>query len=379
MNKKLKIYIVRFLYVFMPLIAVVILGASSYMWYKALVPETDRISLIQPFQVSPDAFSYGLEGNLLRILKDFGIGDESIKIRKAESFQDDIQRIYTITIPENASLILFNLRITKMTGKMGGHVFRGLEGSGGRTLTLTLGVGKTPTDVVILRKARGIIAKTVKVAVIIDDLGIKSLSLTKRLCNLEQVLTLAILPFQKNTSRVVELAGETEIPYILHMPMEPKSGKSNPGEGAIFTGDNVTTVEKKLNRAFKSVSGAKGLNNHMGSKTTEDTRTMENVMSFLRKNDYFFVDSQTSRNSKGYEISQKSGVRGTVVSGYIDVKDEKAAIEKRLDELARYAFENGSVVILGHDRPNTIEVLEKKLPELEKKGIKFVRISDLIH
>ena len=75
----------------MPLIAVVILGASSYLWYKALVPDTDRISLIQPFQVSPDAFSYGLEGNLLKVLEDFGIVDESIKSLSRMIFGASIQ------------------------------------------------------------------------------------------------------------------------------------------------------------------------------------------------------------------------------------------------------------------------------------------------
>ena len=361
-----------------PLIAVIALGASSYLWYKALVPETERITIPQPFRTSPNAFTAGLEGNLLAALGEFGIPEDNVRKREADTFQDNIRFVYTVSTPGNISLTILNLRITRMVEEMGGDLLRGVEGSGGRTLTLTLGVGDTPTDIVVLKKVTGVVAKKVKVAVIIDDLGIKSLDLAKRLCDLDQVVTLAVLPFQRYTADVIKIAEKTGTPYILHMPMEPKSDEVNPGEGAILIKDEEDEVRKKLEHAFRSVPGAHGLNNHMGSKTTEDERIMEYMMAYLREKDYFFVDSQTSRKSAGYPISQKSGVRAAMISGYIDVQDEQSAIEAKLDKLAQQALDNGSAIILGHDRPATIEVLEKKLPELQDKGISFVRVSDLV-
>jgi len=366
------------LYVVAPLIAVVALGASLFLWYRALTIEKERITLPQPFRVSPRAFSAGLEGNLRVTLEEFGIGEKDVESRVPEPPVGDIHRIYTVRVPENVSLTLLNQKITRMVREMGGGVIRGVEGSSGRRLALTVGVGRTPTDMVILCKVRGVVAKKARVAVIIDDLGIKSVDLARRLCSLDQTVTLAILPFQRHTKEVVELAEETDTPYILHMPMEPKSKKADPGEGAIRFGDDEETVRKKLRRAFKSVAGARGLNNHMGSMVTEDVRMMEYVMRYLRENDYFFIDSRTSRASVGYRISQKSGVRGAAISGYIDVEDEQSAIEERLDELARGTFKNGFAIILGHDRPNTVEVLERKLPALEEKGVAFVKVSDLV-
>jgi len=366
------------LYIVAPLIAVVALGASLFLWYRALTVEKERITLPEPFRVSPRAFSAGLKGNLRMTLREFGIGEKDIESRTPEPPVDGMGRIYTVRVPRNVSLTLLNQRITRMVREMGGDVIRGIEGSSGRRLALTLGVGRTPTDVVVLRKVPRVAARKARVAVIIDDLGIKSVDLARRLCNLDQTVTLAVLPFQKHTREVVELAERTDTPYMLHMPMEPKSKKADPGEGAIRFGDDEETVRKKLGRAFRSVSGARGLNNHMGSRVTEDMRTMEYVMGYLREKDYFFVDSRTSRASVGYRVSQKSGVRGAAISGYIDVEDEQSAIEKRLDELAQYAFKNGFAIILGHDRPNTVEVLERKLPALEKKGITFVKVSDLV-
>ncbi len=362
-----------------PLVAAIALGASSYFWYKALVPEVERISIPIPFNVSPDAFSSGLEGNIRDTLGEMGIPENNLVSRAADEFQDNIRNIYTISIPQSSSLMLFNHALTRMTKAMGGDVIRGVEGSNGNALTLTVGVGKKSTDIIVIRKRTGTVSSAVRVAVVIDDLGIKSVDLARRLCNLDRGITLAILPFQNKTSDIVNLANKTGTPYILHMPMEPKSSETDPGRGAILSGDNAETIILKLDRAFREVPGTSGINNHMGSKVTEEERIMEHVIGYLRNRGGFFLDSQTSRVSVGYDLALKMGVRGAKISGYIDVEDNEEAIAKRIDTLTDYALKNGSAIILGHDRPNTVAVLERKIPEMENKGIRFVYLSELLH
>jgi len=373
---KKKIIIV--LYILLPLTAVIVLGASSYLWYKTLRPEAIKIPEIIPPRISTETFSSGLEANLLAVLSDNGIEKSNVKVSVADISFKGIKKIYDVNVPENFSLTLLNVRINTMAHEMGGEIFQCIESSDGKTLTIKVGSGRTATDIIILRKMKGIQVAKAKIAIIVDDLGIKSLDLAKRLCNLKQVVTLSILPFQHLTSEVVELMRETGTPYILHMPMEPKSTNANPGEGAIYTGDTESQILEKLTRAFKSVRGAPGLNNHMGSKATEDVRIMEIIMEYMNENSYFFVDSRTSNNSKGYSLSQKMGVKGAELYTYLDVEDDKDFINKRLDNLADAAFENGLAVGICHDRPNTIEVLEQRLPELEEKNITFVKVSDIV-
>ena len=379
MGEQFKNTVVKILYILLPLTAFTALGVSSYLWYRALKPEAPDIPRVIPLRVSTQAFSLRLKANLLETLSEYGIDNDDLKVRKADQTYGGLNNIYTIGIPENNSLTLLNYEITAMASEMGGRIFQGIEDSKGRTLTLKVGAGKTPTDLIILRKIKGIKAATAKMAIIVDDLGIKRLDLARRLCNLDQVVTLSILPFQHRTAGVVELARETGTPYMLHMPMEPKSVRANPGEGAIYISDVESNINEKLDRAFKSVNGAMGFNNHMGSKATEDVRTMEIVMKYLKDNDYFFVDSQTSRNSRGYYLSQKKGVKSTKLYSFLDVKDDKDFIINRLNELAEAAIENGPVVTICHERQTTVEVLEEKLPELEERGIKFVKITDIIH
>jgi len=365
--------------VLLPLTALALLGVSSFLWYKVLKPEPLKVSKYLPIHISADDFSKKLENTLLMVLSENGIDTTRVKIRDASATQKNINKIYTVEIPGNISLTLLNYRIAKMAREMGGQIFQGIEDIDGKTLTLKIGTLSRPTDMLVFRKTPDIRPSLAKMAIIVDDLGIREISLAQRLCNLEQTVTLAILPFQSYTSEVVELARKTETSYILHMPMEPKSSKENPGKGAIKVSDIESEIRQKLSKAFKNVRGAQGLNNHMGSKATEDMRTMEILMNYLKENNYFFIDSQTSRKSEAYSLAQKMGVKCSLLTGFVDIEDKPQFIRKRLDTLAEMAFKNGLVVTICHDRPNTVDVLEQKLPELEKKGIKFIRIEDVIH
>jgi len=320
-----------------------------------------------------------LEQKLPDTLSEFGVTGDDITIRRTDPAIDGVNTVFIVAIPDKSSLTLMNLRITVHVEDIGGKVFRGLEDAGGRTLTMKVGTGKTPTDLIVLRKKHGLKVRTAKMAIIVDDLGIKSLDYARRLCALEQTVTLSILPFQNRTSDVVQLASETGTPYMLHMPMEPTTSAVDPGKGAITTRDLESDIFAKLDHAFESVRGAHGLNNHMGSKVTENIRTMEIIVQYLKDNEYFFIDSRTSQDSRGYELSRKNGVKSEKLTRYIDIEDDRALIARRLDELADTALEEGLVIAICHDRPFTVEVLEKKLPELERRGIRFVEIADVVH
>lgn len=365
--------------IILPLIAVCALGVSSYLWYRALKPELiPPPTVVARSQVNPDIFSAELKGNLAEVMSGFGIGEKSISRVDRDVSKDGVRHIYTVKVPEKVSLILVNLKITTMAKDMGGSVFHGIESSDGRILTLSLGARKTPTDVVILKKYPGIEAILAKMAVIIDDVGVRNTETAANFCELDQTITLSILPFRPYTSQAVELARATKTPYMLHMPMEPKSSRANPGEGVLLVKDDKSVIRRKLLKAFRSVQGAGGLNNHMGSKVTENVRTMEIVMEFLSQNNLFFIDSKTTLNTVGYYISNKTGVKSAIIDGFLDVDNSETAVENKLELLAKQALTNGRILVIGHDRPNTLAVLKRKLPELEKKGITFVGAHEMI-
>ena len=145
-----------------------------------------------------------------------------------------------------------------------------------------------------------------------------------------------------------------------------------------MTTDSEAEIRDKLTRAFKNVKGAQGANNHLGSKAVEDVQVMESVMNFLKSNDYFFVDTNASPESAGFKVSQRIGVKSAMITGYIDSEGNRNDIENRIETFSNEAIEKGVVIIIGHDRPITISVLEKTLPMFAQKGIRLVRVADIV-
>jgi uncharacterized protein len=359
--------------------ALVAVGIAGYRWYRIL--SHDSVPTAPLFTISttsPGEFSSDLASILENVVKPLGIDLKAIATRPADDADGSINSVYTVQVPKNLSLTLVNFHLTTAVRERGGEIMRGIEGKGGRSVTLTLGVRSRPTDIVILQRHRVELARKPRIAIIVDDLGIKDLKYARRLCVLEQTVTLAVLPFQRYTEEIVRLARDTDTPYILHMPMEPTSAGANPGEGALMVDDDPDTVKRKLARAFASVPGVHGINNHMGSRATEDIRIMDAVMAYLAVERHFFIDSRTSNNTEGYAASQRAGVQSAKINGYIDVEADTAFIEGRIEELAQEAKLHGSAILLGHDRPTTVEVLERKLPELAARGFIFVPVSELV-
>jgi uncharacterized protein len=375
--RKKKSLLIPILSVLLPLAALTMAGVALFQWHTS-----SRVKSAQnPRSIvdsDPDMFSKELSTALVSSLSDYGISQKDIRRTESRSGASGLRRSYTVTIPSTTSLTFLNLKVSAAARKIGGKVFSGTESADGQLLTLTLGSKTTPTDIVIFRKNPTFEVRQAKAAIIIDDVGIRSIENIRRLCNQGRTITLSILPFQPYTAQAVAFATNNEIPYILHMPMEPKSKSEIPGKGSILTTDTEAVVTEKLSRAFKSVRGAQGLNNHMGSKATEDMQVMETVMNYLKSNDYFFIDSKTSPVSTGVVVSQRVGVKSAAMTGYIDAEGNRGDIENRLVALASEAFDHGPVIIIGHDRPTTINVLEKNIPKLAQKGIRFVPASEIV-
>ena len=360
------------------LLAAITLTVTIILWQKAAENKKSPLYISNVHQASSREFSAKLEENLRSTFSYIIKDDKSLKVIDTAKSKFG-RKTYEISISENMPLILINARLTKMVNDSGGTVFGGKEEQDGNLIVIQVGAEGKITDIVVLKKVLGTQTIHPRIAIIVDDLGIRGPDIAERLCNLRQTVTLSILPFQKYTASIIAVADKYGTPYMLHMPMEPLNGETDPGEGAIYTSDEKQTVIKKLEKAFKSVPGAKGLNNHMGSKTTEDVRTMETVMGYLRENDYFFVDSRTSVKSRANEISQKSGVKSIAMYTYLDAEDKNDIIIKKINMIYNVAVEKGPIVVICHARPLTVSILEKKLPELEKKGISFVKVTEMLH
>jgi len=221
-----------------------------------------------------------------------------------------------------------------------------------------------------------------RIAIVIDDWGY-SLNNAHYLQDIKAPITVAVLPGLPYSKTISRIARENGKQVILHLPLESKANK-HPEKNTIYCSMSESEITAKFNQALRSVPGISGVNNHQGSKATEDYRVMGIILPEVKRKNLFFLDSRTTDKSVCGGIAKKSGTRYAKKDVFLDLpspalKDEKLKvyIKRQLIKLCQIALKRGYAVAIGHDRKDTLEVLKDNLPFLEEKGIKIIFASDL--
>lgn len=216
-----------------------------------------------------------------------------------------------------------------------------------------------------------------KVAIIIDDMGYQK-EAAERILNLGFPVTISVLPFLPHSQHVAQMAKEKGMIVLLHLPMEPHNPNVNPGKGAIFSTMNEEEIRAKMLANFHELSFVDGINNHMGSKVTENREVMKIVLSEIKARDMFFVDSLTSPDSVGYQLSKEMGIKTAQRSVFLDNEQDIDYIRSQVKLLKEYALKNGNAIAIGHPYCYTIDVLSEIEFMLQAEGIKIVKLEELL-
>ena len=216
-----------------------------------------------------------------------------------------------------------------------------------------------------------------RMAVILDDWG-NSYSVFKYALDVQRPLTLSILPHLPQSRRIAEAAHQNNLGVMLHMPMQPRSKTDHLEAHMILTTMPDDRIVSLTQAALASVPYAEGANNHMGSAATADARVMRAFLSTLKREGFFFVDSNTTSKTTGPRVAEELGVRFTRRDVFIDNEPKKEAIQKQLELAKRVALRRGAVIVIGHDYRLTLETLREMAPGFEREGIQFVLAKELL-
>ena len=217
-----------------------------------------------------------------------------------------------------------------------------------------------------------------KIAIVLDDWGY-SLHQLPVLKTIRQPLTVAVLPSLPYSTRVAKEAQAQGFEVILHLPMEAQDPKASREAETLLTGMPKQQVLKIMEESLAAVPFAKGINNHQGSKATTDRALMAVVLSEVKRHGLYFLDSRVTEKSVCGDVAQQLKVRYTRRDVFLDNDPSPEVIQQRLVELTRLAVKEGKVIGIGHDRPNTLSVLQEAIPALEKAGYTLVKASELAH
>ena len=216
-----------------------------------------------------------------------------------------------------------------------------------------------------------------RIAIVIDDLGPNRL-LTERAILLPNSISLAFLPNSHSNTDLATRAIEDGHEVLIHMPMEPLDSSIDPGPGALLLTMTLKEILYQLRAAFTQMPGAIGLNNHMGSKFTQDANAMATLMGELKARNMIFLDSRTTPATKGNIIARKKKVKTISRNIFLDNDRSKIAIRKQLFLAEKFAQKNGVAVVIGHPYPETFLVLEEWIPDAVMRGYTLVQISAVV-
>jgi hypothetical protein len=214
-------------------------------------------------------------------------------------------------------------------------------------------------------------------AILLDDAGYDLAELQSFL-ELPIPLAIAVLPNLPHSSEAAGMVLASGKELLVHMPMEPE-GEENPGPGALSTTDSPAETRALLAQALQSVPGARGVNNHMGSKATADEELMRRVLGILSEKGMYFVDSRTTARTVAERIAVELGVPAASRDLFIDSvdpgSDAAAAFAAGIERAARH----GTALLIGHvQNREVLAILRASAPALREAGVQISPLSRLL-
>ena len=217
-------------------------------------------------------------------------------------------------------------------------------------------------------------AEDAKLAIVIDDIGYRAKE-DSAIFRLSKEVSVAIIPVAPHAKSRAEQAFAQQRDILIHLPMEPQS-RQPLEEGGLYVGTNQQQIDALITQAKALVPNAIGLNNHMGSRVTADSATMQKLMNALTQHKLSFLDSKTAGNSVAYLTAKNYGVRALERHIFLDDSDEYADVQRQFNAAIQYARRHGIAIMIGHPRKNSVAVLEKGIANLPR-DIKLVSLRQL--
>ena len=215
------------------------------------------------------------------------------------------------------------------------------------------------------------------IALIIDDIGF-SLRRAEQFLNADIPITFSILPrlcWSVESALAMHAQGHE---IMLHQPMEPFNTEVDPGPGAIFVNDGQECIHHVVTENINTLPHVVGVNNHMGSKYTQEPQKMGQALDVVRNRGLFFIDSLTTGHSTAYACARQMGVSTKRRDLFLDNQREVSSVVRQMKRLRIRAQKHGSAIGIGHPRPDTAEGIMRFLETPESMDVAFVYISQMV-
>lgn len=212
------------------------------------------------------------------------------------------------------------------------------------------------------------------IAVVLDDVGVAR-SHAELAINLPGVITLSFMTYAHDVADMAARARAKGHELMLHVPMQPLDGDVDAGPQALTVDLSERDLLMRLAWGLDRFPGYIGINNHMGSRFTQDERGMRIVLNELKRRGLLFLDSRTISASVGDRLAAGMGVAHVARDVFLDDEMDQAAVMRQLAQAEKVAASKGHAIAIGHPHPATIAAIRAWMPGAEARGFVLVPLS----
>ena len=215
-----------------------------------------------------------------------------------------------------------------------------------------------------------------RLVIVMDDLG-QSTTAVQRLLELPYPVTFAIWPNSSHARETAEQAHGAGREIIVHQPMQPEGYPAvKPGPKALLLGQSAETIQDTVRDSLRRVPHATGLNNHMGSRFTQNRAGLTAVLAAMHGQNLLVLDSMTHPRSQFYDEARREGFFALKRDVFLDVDPSKEAVLRQLRKAEQAALLTGRAIAIGHPLPGTLEALKTWAASRDMR-VQLVRLRDL--
>ena len=212
------------------------------------------------------------------------------------------------------------------------------------------------------------------IAVVLDDVGVAR-GHAELAIDMPPAITLSFMTYADGVADMAARARAKGHELMLHVPMEPLDDGIDPGPHALTVEASNQELLARLNWDLARFPGYIGINNHMGSRFTQDERGMRVVLQELKRRNLLFLDSRTISTTVADSLAARMGVAHVMRDVFLDDERNGAAVLKQLAQAEKVAAAKGQAIAIGHPHPATLAAIRSWMPQAQARGFVIVPLS----
>jgi polysaccharide deacetylase 2 family uncharacterized protein YibQ len=212
------------------------------------------------------------------------------------------------------------------------------------------------------------------VAIVFEHAG-ASLAELQPIYAMHRRFAIGIFPHMRYSAQIAREAPSHGLVPMLHLPMESNNPTDlGPVSGIVWVRMSDADITRTVDGDLDSVPGVVGVDNHGGSRATEDPRVMRAALLAVKARGLWFEENRNSPRSVATEIARRLGLRTLQVTEYLDQPPD--GIARKLRSLIAIAQRQGWAVGVGHIATGTPQVVRSLVPEFDRAGVEIVPLTE---